>query len=354
MARVLINGAGGRIGRGVTHELMELISNTSVVDTRLSLVALNDPMGLDAVIDSYISRDPVHGVFDWEVYKAKEGDTHIDINGTSRNFFAEKDPTKIPFKDLGIDMVLECSGFFGDSKKTPGENLGKVFLDQGVQNVIETYPAKTADINLIMGVNHQLYNPAQHRIISNASCTTKSLSVPLQVMLDNEMEIADCRMVTVHAATASQKVLESIGQIVTHSTGAAKATGLVIPSLKGAMGGTSARVPTLDGSISYLALMVYAKDLTVDDLNDLFRENVENPKYAQRLGVIEGESISSGDIINRRENALIIPYETQVSKPFPSANGKNLYHVFLASGYDNELGSAVDPVLLAKYVAEKR
>ena len=351
--RVLINGAGGRIGRGVTYQLIKMLSEEP---TNLQLVALNEPAGLDAVVDSYTSRDAVHGVYDWKV---KRGDSDITLTrnkaGFILPFFAEKEPSRIPFNGLGVHMVLECSGFYGDPKKMPGENGGRVFLNQGqVSRVIETYPAKTADASLIMGVNHESYNPSKHQIISNASCTTKALALPLQVLLDNDVGIDALSMDTTHAATATQKVLESLGQIVTHSTGAAKATGLVIPSLKGKMSGMSYRVPTLDGSFANLYFVATsAEELNAEKINGWMRNAVSDSKYAGRIAVFEGEDAGTFDIVGRRENAVVIPSKTNVI-PLPFApNGKKSYLVTLISGYDNELGSAVDPVLLANYVAGK-
>jgi glyceraldehyde 3-phosphate dehydrogenase len=355
---LLINGSAGRIGRGVTYQVASLLDANSSITLR----ALNEPAGLDAVIESYTSRDPVHGFYNWHAEKATLGaDPAIRIIKEDKNldvilpFFAEKDPSKIPFNGLGINMVLECSGFYGDPKKMPAENLGRVFLNQEiVERVIETYPAKTADVSLIMGVNHLSYNPEKHYVISNASCTTKALALPLQILLDNNVQIDALSMDTTHAATASQKVLESLGQIVTHSTGAAKATGLVIPSLKGKMAGMSYRVPTLDGSFANLYFVASSdEEVTAQNLNDMMRKAVVNPKYANRLGVFEGEDAGTFDIIGRKENAIVIASKTNVIPLSFSKDGKKSYLVTLISGYDNELGSAVDPVLLTNYIGSK-
>jgi glyceraldehyde 3-phosphate dehydrogenase len=357
MSGVLINGAGGRIGRAVTHEMFGIPENGPMV------VALNEPRGIDFVVDNYRSRDPVHGVYPWKVEKGSEHE--IVINGQLVYFSAEKDISRIPFEGLGIQCVMECSGFFGDPKQKdkkvelrPEDNGARAFLKYGVQRVIQTYPAKTADISMIMGVNHSSYDPTAHRVISNASCTTKALALPLQVLIDNGVYIDALSMDTTHAATASQEVLGSLGQIVTHSTGAAKATGLVIPSLKGRMQGMSYRVPTLDGSFANLYMVVLSGDhkLTPEKVNDMFREAVKNPVYAGRIGVFKGEDAGTFDIVGRRENAVVIPSKTAViplsirhedlSKP------SNAYLLTVISGYDNELGSAVDPVLLARHISK--
>jgi glyceraldehyde 3-phosphate dehydrogenase len=357
--RTLINGAGGRIGRAVTNEVVNDMNSVYAVkgeNYSIDLVGVNEPRGIDYVTKNFQSRDPVHGIYKWHVEKADEKTLAID--GFKVPFYAEKDLTKIPFKDKGIEMVLECSGFFGDPKGkkdlTPADNTARAFLQQGVQKVIQTYPAKSADKSIIMGVNNNEYDPVNHNIISNASCTTKALAMPLQVLLDNGINVEALSMDTTHAATASQDVLGSLGQIITHSTGAAKATGLVIPSLKGKMTGMSYRVPTLDGSFANLYMVATSdQEITADRINDLMRNSVKNPKYEGRIGVHEGEDAGTFDIVGRRENSVIIPSKTSVI-PLPfSPNGKKASLVTIIAGYDNELGSSVDPTLLAKHVAEK-
>ena len=358
--RTLINGAGGRIGRAVTYEVVKAIENISVIHNGggAYLISLNEPRGIDFVVDNYKSRDPVHGVYDWRVEKNQNV---LVLNGIPLSFSAEKDISKIPFQDKDIEMVLECSGFFGDAKVkdptiklTPADNKAREFFQYGVKKVIQTYPAKTADVSIIMGVNHQLYDSNKHDIISNASCTTKALAMPLQVLLDRGINIEALSMDTTHAATASQGVLESLGQIITHSTGAAKATGLVIPSLNGKMTGMSYRVPTLDGSFANLYFVTTSNnELTKEGINDLIISSVDNPRYFQRIGVFEGEDAGTFDIVGRRENSIIVLSKTNVI-PLPFApEGKKASLVTLIAGYDNELGSSVDPTLLAHYIASK-
>jgi glyceraldehyde-3-phosphate dehydrogenase type I len=373
---ILINGAGGRIGRGVTYETVKLLGASS---PNLLLKALNEPAGLDYLINSFTSNDPVHGVYDWKIEKIQLGPepgVRIVRNNVDLElpFFAEKDPANIPFNGLGIRMVLECSGFFGDPKQLPGENGGRVFLNQGmVERVIETYPSvKTADSVIIVGVNHLSYNPEKHRIISNASCTTKSLAGPLQVLVDNDIEVGPLAMVTIHAETGkelsklarlvkdrdaaiAQEELESLFRMTTHSTGAAKAAGYVIPSLmgKGKMSGMAYRVPTLDGSYANLYFVAKSKEeLSTESINDLMRKAVDNSKYAGRMCIFEGEDAATKDIVGKRENAMVVTSKTNVQPIEGSFGDRKGYLITLVSGYDNELGSAVDPVILANYIAK--
>lgn len=358
--RTLIKGAGGRIGRAVTYEAVQAMkSGLSTIGEGAYLIALNEPRGIDFVVDNYRSRDPVHGLYDWKVQKIN--DNCLTLNGIPVYFSAEKDISKIPFNAKGIELVLECSGFYGDPKPkdrviklTPADNLARGFLQYGVKKVIQTYPAKTADIAIIMGVNHRLYNPSEHNIISNASCTTKALALPLQVLLDNGINIEALSMDTTHAATASQEVLGSLGQILTHSTGAAKATGQVIPSLSGKMSGMSYRVPTLDGSFANLYFVATSEqELTSAKINDLMRAAVTDQKYAGRIGIFKGVDAGTFDIVGRRENAVVILSKTNVIPLDFARLGEEASLVTLISGYDNELGSSVDPVLLADYIAQK-
>jgi len=364
---VLINGAGGRIGRSVTYEVIKLLGSNA---KDITLVAVNEPRGLEFVVDSYKSRDPVHGFYNWDVGGTKgslSSPDRLTMRDYRVSFFAEKDISKV-LESREIDIVLECSGFFGDPKQkdksvklTKADNGARIFLEHGAKTVIQTYPAKTADVNLVMGVNHQSYDSEKHKVISNASCTTKALAMPLQVLIDNGIEIDALSMDTTHAATASQEVLHSLGQIVTHATGAAKATGLVIPSLEGRMSGMSYRVPTLDGSFANLYFVALSENkLTSEDINKMFYSAAKNQKYAGRIGIFGGEDAGTFDIVGRRENAVIIPSKTSV---IPLSFGRSAlvtnkqkmraHLVTVISGYDNELGSSVDPVLLADYIAKK-
>ena len=376
MSRVLMNGAGGRIGRAVTHEMVTFTKDPAQSHNSAYLIAINEPRGLDFVVNDYKSRDPVHGVYDWKVKKLS--DKTLLLDGIPVSFFAEKDISKVPFTENGIDLVIECSGFFGDPKVKdntaelkPEDNGARAFLGYGVERVIQTYPAKTADIMMVMGVNHGRYNPAKHKVISNASCTTKALAMPLQVLIDNGVNVHALSMDTTHAETGDdlsrlaglldktnlestpREEIEKIFRMTTHSTGAARATGYVISSLEGKMNGMSYRVPTLDGSFANLYLVASAdNELSAEGINNMFREAVSNPAYMGRIGVFEGKDAGTFDIVGREENAVVIPSKTNlIQLPF-SPKGKKAYLVTVISGYDNEIGSSKDPFLAARYVSD--
>jgi len=371
-----MNGAGGRIGRAVTHEMVTFTKDPAQSHNSAYLIAINEPRGLDFVVNDYKSRDPVHGVYDWKVKKLS--DKTLLLDGIPVSFFAEKDISKVPFTENGIDLVIECSGFFGDPKVKdntaelkPEDNGARAFLGYGVERVIQTYPAKTADIMMVMGVNHGRYNPAKHKVISNASCTTKALAMPLQVLIDNGVNVHALSMDTTHAETGDdlsrlaglldktnlestpREEIEKIFRMTTHSTGAARATGYVISSLEGKMNGMSYRVPTLDGSFANLYLVASAdNELSAEGINNMFREAVSNPAYMGRIGVFEGKDAGTFDIVGREENAVVIPSKTNlIQLPF-SPKGKKAYLVTVISGYDNEIGSSKDPFLAARYVSD--
>lgn len=371
--KLFINGAGGRIGEGVTFE------HFSHGDSNLQLVGINEPKGLAETLKTYAEEDHAHGKRDWQVEQV--GDNAVRINGQVIPFFAEKDPSKIPFGKLGAQIIIECSGFYGDPKEekraahligqplSAEENGGRVFLGLGIERVVETYPAKTADMNMITGVNHELYNPAAHRVISNASCTTKALSMPLKALLDSGIGIDALLMDTTHAETGkdlaklfslldSKEVnydqVKALMRIATHSTGAAKATGLVIPSLKGKMGGMSYRVPAMDGSFANLYFVANSDgDITSEGLNGILRAAAQDPRYLGRMGVFEGKDMETKDIVGRRENGVVVPSKTAVI-PLPyGPAGKKAALCLVVSGYDNEHGSQIDPYKVAAYIASK-
>ena len=343
--RILINGASGRIGRSVTYELNRYDLQSSTFE----VVALNDPVGIDKIIESLSGHDPVHGKYNWKIDKVD--DHNIRISGRQVAVFAEKDISKIPFGKLGVKIVEECSGFYGDDKKVPGRVIARDFLQYGcIDRVILSYPAENADITMIMGVNHDNYNLKKHNIISNSSCTTKSVAEPLRTLVDNGLSIDVLFLDTVHAATNSQPILESLDTISTHKTGAAKSLGLVIPELIGKMDGLSYRVPTLDGSIANVYFVAgFEGDLDAKIVNEMLRtRTIINSQ--SRMAVLDSPEVSTKrDIIGRTENSLIVASKTRV---LPIR--KHQYMVWLACGYDNERGPPMDQTLLTMHTLVSR
>ncbi|MBI5148872.1 hypothetical protein HZA33_04275, partial [Candidatus Pacearchaeota archaeon] len=256
-------------------------------------------------------------------------------------------------------MVEECSGFYGDDKKDKTKCLSQQFLDLGVEKVIMSYPADSADITLVMGANQGIYDSAKHRLISNGSCTTKAMVAPLQLLMDQGIKVDALLMDTAHAATNSQNILESLNQIWTHKTGAAKSVGEVIPSLKGKMDGLAFRVPTTDGSFANMYFVATSdEDLTAESVNKMFREHYKDSKYMGRMGLFEEQDAgTTNDIIGRTENGVIILSKTKVfdlhMTPFTGDLSKKAYLVGLVSGYDNEAAPPKDQVLLTEYIANK-
>ena len=345
--RIAINGASGRIGRAVTYELI----STGGDWARVAL--LNDPVGIDKIRTSLADVDPVHGRFPWTVEKADEN--HLSINGQLIPVFAQKDLVKIPFADLGVAYVEECSGFYDADKNDKTRKPAQAFLDQGVRRVFQSYPA-TADIAIVMGANHDLYDPTKHRLISNASCTTKAVVAPLRPLLDEGIGIESVLLDTVHATTNSQSPLSVLNQISTHKTGAVRAVGEILTGLAGKLDGMSFRVPTLDGSFASIYMVVtHDGDLSAADVNAILRTAVDDPRYAGRLGVLTGkEANSMQDVVGRTENGLVVLSKTRVhALPYRSADGKRVSHLQIVSGYDNERGPPKDQTLLTAYVAQR-
>jgi glyceraldehyde 3-phosphate dehydrogenase len=241
MTKVAINGFG-RIGRLVARAILERN------DHDLELVAINDLA--DAKSNAMLfKRDSVHGPFPGEV--SFEGDSII-VNGKRIKVTAERDPAKLPHAELGVDIALECTGFFTDREG------GQKHLDAGANRVLISAPAKGADLTVVYGVNHDKLT-AEHTIVSNASCTTNCLA-PVAKVLNDLVGIERGLMTTIHAYTNDQKILDQIHpdmrraraagmSIIPTTTGAARAVGEVLPELKGKLDGSAVRVPTPNVSL---------------------------------------------------------------------------------------------------------
>jgi glyceraldehyde 3-phosphate dehydrogenase len=262
--KVGINGFG-RIGRNVVRAAKKLGS------TDLDFVAVND-LTDTKTLAHLLKYDSVHGRFDGTV-EAREG--ALVVNGDTMKVLSEKDPAKLPWKELGVDIVLESTGRFTD------RDQAALHLAAGARKVVISAPAKKEDVTVVFGVNHDKYDPARHHVISNASCTTNCLVPVVKVILER-FGFVHAFMTTIHSYTNDQQILDlphkdlrraraAALSIIPTSTGAAKATGLVLPEVKGKIDGVSLRVPTPDVSVVALSVEV-TRRTTAEEVNAAFRE----------------------------------------------------------------------------------
>lgn len=264
--KIGINGFG-RIGR--------LILRAAINHPEVEVVAIND-LTDSATMAHLLSYDSVHGKLGVEVTVK---DDSIEVAGKSIGITSMKDPANIAWKDFGVDIVAECTGFFRDS-----ESASK-HLAAGARKVIISAPAKDPDITIVMGVNSNQYNPAQHHIISNASCTTNCLAPVAKVLLEN-FGIRSGLMTTIHSYTGDQRLLDfphkdlrrsraAAMSMIPTTTGAAKAVALVLPELSGKLNGLAIRVPTPNVSIVDLVVTVEKSGVTVSDVNQALKTAAE-------------------------------------------------------------------------------
>jgi glyceraldehyde 3-phosphate dehydrogenase (phosphorylating) len=257
--KIAINGFG-RIGR-LFFRALQAQKNTT-----MDVVAINDIT--DAKTNAHLLKyDSVHGIFPDTVSHTENA---ITVGGKSIKVFAEKDPSRLPWRELGVELVVESTGHFTDGKKA------KAHLDGGAKRVLITAPGKNVDATLAMGVNHETFDPSKHYIISNASCTTNCLA-PVAKVLDESFGIDHGLMTTIHSVTNDQRVLDlphedprraraAFESMIPTTTGAAKAIGLVLPNLNGRLNGLAVRVPTPNVSLVDLVVQV-RKEVTVDEVN---------------------------------------------------------------------------------------
>lgn len=259
--RVGINGFG-RIGRQVYRAASEM--------NDIEIVAVND-LTDSTTLAHLLKYDSIHGAFPGEV--RAEGDT-IYANGKALKVLSERDPAALPWGDLGVDIVIESTGLFTNADKAVAHR------NAGAKKVIISAPAKGEDLTIVMGVNHEKYDPEKHHILSNASCTTNCLA-PVAKALNDKFGIERGLMTTVHAYTNDQKILDlphkdlrraraAAMSIIPTTTGAAKAVGLVIPELNGKLNGLAMRVPTPDVSVVDLVCEVKT-DTTAEEVNEVLR-----------------------------------------------------------------------------------
>jgi len=330
MHRVAINGFG-RIGRLVFREMVKR--------GEFEIVAINDLTDA-ATLAHLLKYDSVHGRFKGSV-QAKEG--AIVVNGKEVKVFSEKNPANLPWKDLGVELVIEATGVFRNKEKTMPH------IEAGAKKVLITAPAKgEVDATIVLGVNDDVLKP-EMKIVSNASCTTNSIAPIIKILNDN-FKIQKGYLTTVHAYTNDQRILDlphsdlrraraAAANTIPTSTGAAKAVGLVIPELKGKLDGIAMRVPVTDGSITDLTV-VLEKETTAQEVNAL----VKNAAESGLKGIVEytEEELVSSDIVG-----------TTVSSVFDSnltAAMGNLLKV--CAWYDNEYGYSCRVVDLAKIMME--
>jgi glyceraldehyde 3-phosphate dehydrogenase len=331
--RVGINGFG-RIGRNV------LRAATIANQNHLEFVAVNDITDT-RTLAHLLKYDSVHGRFPGTV-EAK--DTSLIVNGRTIKVSAVKEPEKLPWKDLGVELVLESTGRFTDR-----DGAAK-HLTAGAKKVVISAPAKGEDITIVMGVNHTKYDPAKHTIISNASCTTNCLVPVVKVVMDN-FGFKHGFMTTVHSYTNDQQILDlphkdmrraraAALSIIPTTTGAAKATGLVIPEVKGKIDGISLRVPTPDVSIVELAAEV-ERPTTVEAVNAAFKKAGASGPLKGIIDVSD-EPLVSVDYTGNLYSSIVDSMSTAVIEG-------TLIHV--SAWYDNEMGYSMRCVDLLSYIS---
>ena len=332
--RIAINGFG-RIGRQTLRAILERHPD------ELEVVAINDlaPTATNAHLFRY---DSTYGRYPGEVSATE---TEIVVDGHAIRACSEKDPTALPWAELGVQLVVESTGVFTDAEKA------KAHLEAGAAKVIISAPAKNEDVTIVLGVNEGTYDPERHHIVSNASCTTNGLALPAKVVFDT-FGIEHGLMTTVHSYTNDQPVLDvfhkdlrrarSAGQnIIPTTTGAAKALALVIPELKGRFDGFSLRVPTATVSVIDLVAQT-TKPVTADAANAAFRAAAEGSMQGL-LGYTE-EPLVSMDFKGDDHSSIVDGLSTM-------ATGDRMVKVI--AWYDNEWGYSCRVADLAAFMGER-
>jgi glyceraldehyde 3-phosphate dehydrogenase len=328
--RVGINGFG-RIGRNFFRAV-----RASGLD--IEIVGVND-LTDNKSLAHLLKFDSILGRLDADVDYT---DTSIKVGDQEIAAFAERDPASLKWGDLGVDVVVESTGFFTDATKA------RAHVDAGAKKVIISAPAKNEDITVVMGVNNQDYDPDQHTVISNASCTTNCLA-PMAKALDDEFGIVKGLMTTIHAYTADQNLQDNIHRdlrraraaainIVPTSTGAAKAIGLVLPQLKGKLDGYALRVPVPTGSATDLTFEA-GRETSVEEVNAIVRAAATEGPLAPYLTYSEAPIVSS-DIVTDPSSCIF-------DAPLTKVLGRQ---VKVVGWYDNEWGYSNRLVDLALHV----
>jgi glyceraldehyde 3-phosphate dehydrogenase len=339
MVRVAINGFG-RIGRQSFKAMLERYAG------EFEIVAIND-LTDNETLAHLLRHDSTYGGFEGDVTTTENSIT-VELDGETYTLqtFAERDPAKLPWGELGIDIVVESTGRFTDADKA------QAHIAAGAKKVIITAPAKGEDITICLGVNHDSYDHDTHHIVSNASCTTNCLA-PVAKVLNDNFGIERGLMTTIHSYTMDQNIQDNVHKdlrraraaatnMVPTTTGAAKAVALVIPELKGKFHGYAVRVPTPTVSMVDFTVQL-KKPTTVAEINRIFSEAAESEDLEGILGVTNEELVSSDFIRDDRSSI--------VDLPLTIAQGDNFFKV--VSWYDNEWGYSCRIADLTAFMADQ-
>jgi len=334
ITRVGINGFG-RIGRLVLRATNERYPD------KLEIAAVNDLT--DAKTNAHLLKyDTTYGAYPGHV-EASNGDLVVD--GRSIRVFSERDPAQIPWSEMGVDLVVESTGLFTDAEKAGGH------LEGGAKKVIISAPARGEDLTIVLGVNEHLYDGANHKIVSNASCTTNCFATMVKVLHDS-FGVEHGVMSTIHSYTNDQAILDqrhpdlrraraAAANIIPTSTGAARAVGLVLPELNGKLDGIAFRVPTITGSITDFVARV-SREVSVDEINAAYQEAADG----QMKGILEysDEPLVSSDFKGNSHSCIIDGLSTMVMQ------GRM---VKVMGWYDNEWGYSCRTADLCALIADK-
>ena len=333
--KVGINGFG-RIGRLLYRAAVERKAN-------IDFVAVNDLADAN-ILAHLLKYDSVHGRFTGSV-EVKDG--NLIVCGKPLKVLSERDPSKLPWKDLGVYLAVESTGIFRTNEKA------SMHLQAGAKKVLISAPSPDPDVTVVLGVNGHLYDPTKHNILSNASCTTNCLA-PVTKVLADSFGLEKAFMTTVHSYTNDQKVQDLVHKdlrraraaavnIIPTSTGAAKAIGLVLPECNGKMNGMAMRVPTADASIVDLTAIL-GKDVTVEEINAAMKQAAEGPLK----GIMDytEDPIVSSDVLHTTCSAIFDAQATMVM-------GSKSNFVKVLAWYDNEWGFSNRMVDFIEMVGEK-
>lgn len=327
--KVAINGFG-RIGR--------MVFRAGLNNADIEFVAVND-LTDPPTLAHLLKYDSVHGILGADI---SHTDHSLIVNGKEIEIYTEKEPARLPWNDIGVETVFECTGLFRERDKAADH------LEAGARKVIISAPAKGPDITVVMGVNHHEYDPERHHIVSNASCTTNCLAPPCKVLLDH-FGIEKGLMTTTHSYTGDQRLLDfphrdlrraraaALSMIPT-TTGAAKAVSLVLPQLEGKLNGMAIRVPTPNVSVVDLVVQL-GKSATVDELNSVFKEASETS--LKGILAYSNEPLVSTDFNGTSVSSTVDGLCTMVVGDMAK----------ILAWYDNEFGYSSRMIDLALYMA---